>query len=164
MKRVLIGVALAASTCALNAQNWTDTGNPLVDPGTNFLGSINAAALDMRTENIRRFTLLPDAIYAIGGFPAQVKNGSLLLSPNVDAFYAAGAPGPFSRLHLHDGTTSVLSAPYRPWMQNGITFTTNSDQMYIGHKVETGTDQTSAVIQWGDNDGPPVGPDVLKFR
>jgi hypothetical protein len=39
-------------------------------------------------------------------------------------------------------------------MDNGITFTTNSDQMYIGHKVETGSDQTSAVIQWGDNDGP----------
>ncbi len=34
-------------------------------------------------------------------------------------------------------------------MDNGITFTTNSDQMYIGHKVESGTDQTSAVIQRG---------------
>lgn len=48
-------------------------------------------------------------------------------------------------------------------MDNGITFTTNSDQMYIGHKVETGTDQTAAVIQWGDNNAPTAGPDVLKF-
>jgi hypothetical protein len=38
---------------------------------------------------------------------------------------------------------------------NPTTFTTNSDQMYIGHKVETGADQTSADIQWGDNDGSP---------
>jgi len=41
---------------------------------------------------------------------------------------------------------------------------TNSDQMYIGHKVEPGFDQTSAVIQWGDNDAPSAGPDVLKFQ
>ncbi|MFN3874758.1 MAG: tail fiber domain-containing protein [Flavobacteriales bacterium] len=72
-------------------------------------------------------------------------------------------PGPFSRLHLHDGTTNVLQVSYRPWMDNGITCTTNGDQMYIGHKVEPGTDQTSAVIQWGDNDAPAAGPDVLKF-
>jgi hypothetical protein len=48
-------------------------------------------------------------------------------------------------------------------MKNGITYTTNLDQMYVGHKVEPGDDQTSAVIQWGDNDVSPVGPDVMKF-
>jgi hypothetical protein len=48
----------------------------------------------------------------------------------------------------------VLASPYRPWMDNGITFTTNSDQMYFGHKVESGTARTAAVIQWADNDAP----------
>jgi len=88
-----------------------------------------------------------------------VKNGYLGLSPNGTLW--ANGPGPFSRLHLHDGLTSVLQAPYRPWMDNpsclgagSITFTTNSDQMYVGHKVEPGDDQTAAVIQWSDNNAP----------
>src|SRR5690606_23399286 len=72
-------------------------------------------------------------------------NGYLGLSPNGTLW--TNGPGPFSRLHLHDGTTAVLQASYRSWMDNGITFTTNSDQMYIGHKVETGFDQTAAVVR-----------------
>jgi hypothetical protein len=131
-------------------------------PGQNHF-NINApnGRLQWHTQSVQRSGLNGTTSYTIGSFATQNKDGAMGLSPN-NTLWANG-PGPFSRLHLHDGTTSVLSAPYRPWMQNGITFTTNSDQMYIGHKVETGTDQTSAVIQWGDNDGPPVGPDVLKF-
>jgi hypothetical protein len=117
--------------------------------------------IDWYTNAIQRMRLQANATYSIGSFTLQAKNGALGLSPN-NTLWVNG-PGPFSRLHLHDGTTSVLQSPYRPWMDNGITFTTNSDQMYIGHKVETGSDQTAAVIQWGDNDAPDAGPDVLKF-
>ena len=90
-----------------------------------------------------------------------MSDGYLGLSPNNTLW--TSAPGPFSRLHLHDGLTGVLQAGYRPWMDNGITFTTNFDHMYIGHKVEPGEDQTAAVIQWSDNELAPAGPDVLKF-
>jgi hypothetical protein len=152
MKRFLIGVALAASTCALSAQDWLDTGNPTVIPGLNFLGSLNPAALDIRTENIRRFSLLPNATYAIGGFPAQVKNGSLLLSPNVDGFYAGGAPGPYTGLHLAAATNNTSQSGYRSNMGNGITLTGNNDQMYVG-QLFRGLDFTDAAIVWSDNPG-----------
>ncbi|MEZ4756101.1 MAG: hypothetical protein R2817_04660 [Flavobacteriales bacterium] len=152
MKQLLIGVALAASTCAVHAQTWSDTGNPAVVPGTNFLGSLNNAQLDVITNNIRRFTLLPDATYAIGGFPAQVKNGSLLLSPNVDGFYAGGAPGPYTGLHLAAATNNTQQAGYRSNMGNGITMTGNNDQMYVG-QLFNGTDYTDAAIVWSDNPG-----------
>jgi hypothetical protein len=152
MKQLLIGVALAASTCAVHAQTWSDTGNPAVIPGTNFLGSINNAQLDVITNNIRRFTLLPDATYAIGGFPAQVKNGSLLLSPNVDGFYAGGAPGPFTGLHLAAATNNTQQAGYRSNMSNGITMTGNNDHMYVGQLFRS-LDFTDAAIVWSDNPG-----------
>jgi len=152
MKKVLIGVALVASTCAVHAQTWDDTGNLAVIPGFNFLGSLNNAQLDVITNNVRRFTLLPDATYAIGGFPAQVKNGSLLLSPNVDGFYAGGAPGPFTGLHLAAATNNTQQAGYRSNMGNGITLTGNNDQMYVGQLFRS-LDFTDAAIVWSDNPG-----------
>jgi len=118
--------------------------------------------IEFRTANIERMRLNPTVNYTIGSFATQNANGYLGLSPNA-TLWTAPSPGPFSRLHLHDGLTSVLDASYRPWMDNGITFTTNMDQMYIGHKVEPGDDQTAAVIQWSDNEFPAAGPDVLKF-
>jgi hypothetical protein len=52
---------------------------------------------------------------------------------------------------------------YRPWMRNGITFTGNSDQSYIGHKY-VGDDNTDFIIQWSDNpNGSPWGVDRMKF-
>ena len=53
---------------------------------------------------------------------------------------------------------------YRPWMRNGITFTGNSDQSYIGHKYAATNDNTDFVIQWSDNPaGSPWGVDRMKF-
>jgi hypothetical protein len=118
-------------------------------------------SIEWYTDAIQRMRLNHSLTYTIGGFFNQNANGYLGLSPNNTLW--TSAPGPFSRLHLHDGLTGVLQAGYRPWMDNGITFTTNFDQMYIGHKVEPGDDQTAAVIQWSDNELAPAGPDVLKF-
>ena len=101
--------------------------------------------IDFSTANLLRVRLNGNVTGPIGSFAAQAKNGALGLSPN-NTLWTNG-PGPFSRLHLHDGTTSVWSSSYRPWMDNGITFTTNSDLLYIGHKVEPGSDQSSAVIR-----------------
>ena len=164
MKRFLLGVALAASAFTVSAQ-WSDFGNPTVIPGTNFLGSINNAPLDVITNDIRRFTLLPDATYTIGSYASQVRNGALLLSPDVDGFYAAGGPGPFSMLHLAGVGNNVQAAPARPWMRNGITFTGNSDQGYVGQKCALTiggaeiADKTDMVAQWSSDPAGEYGPD-----
>ena len=115
------------------------------------------------TDSIQRMQLNQADSYIIGSstFGAQVKDGALGLSPN-NSLWTTGPGGPFSRLHLHDGN-GLLTAGYRPWMDNGVTFTTNQDHMYVGHKVEDGGDQTAAVIQWADNELSPAGPDVMKF-
>ena len=151
--------ALASYTFAQTP--WVLPGNGSTNPGNDYVGTSDNQDLVLRTTATPRFRLNRTVSYTIGSFGAQVSNGYLGLSPNGTLW--TNGPGPFSRLHLHDGTTAVLQASYRSWMDNGITFTTNSDQMYIGHKVESGTDQTAAVIQWGDNDAPTAGPDVLKF-
>lgn len=140
---------------------WVLPGNGSTNPTNDFVGTTDDNDLVLRTNNTPRFRLNTDVNYNIGSFLAQPKNGALGLSPN-NTLWTNG-PGPFSRLHLHDGTTAVLSAGYRSWMDNGISFTTNSDQMYVGHKVEPNADQTAAVIQWADNEGAGAGPDVMKF-
>ena len=50
-------------------------------------------------------------------------------------------------------------------MRDGITFTSNSDFMYVGPmKKGSGVDKTDAVIAWADNYGQgEIGPDVLRF-
>ena len=115
------------------------------------------------TDSIQRMQLNQADSYIIGSttFGLQAKDGALGLSPN-NSLWSTGPGGPFSRLHLHDGN-GLLTAGYRPWMDNGVTFTTNQDHMYVGHKVEDGGDQTAAVIQWADNELSPAGPDVMKF-
>jgi hypothetical protein len=166
MKQYVMFGALMVLTCHQQkvcgqTVDWFTGGNNGLNPGTSFLGNTDGVPINFRTNNLLRMRLNNTMSYTIGSYTLQPKNGAVGLSPN-NTLWVNG-PGPFSRLHLHDGTTSVLQSPYRPWMDNGISFTTNSDQMYIGHKVETGSDQTSAVIQWGDNDAPAAGPDVLKF-
>jgi len=102
------------------------------------------------------------------GFPGITwKTGYLGLSGRPD-FFTAG-PGPFSRLHLvddvgvNDPNVYAQIFGYRPWMRNGITFTGNSDQSYIGHKYDD-DDNTDFIIQWSDNpDGSPWGVDRMKF-
>ncbi|MBK8226459.1 MAG: tail fiber domain-containing protein [Flavobacteriales bacterium] len=69
---------------------------------------------------------------------------------------ASGSPGPFSRLHLVDGTGSNTPGIYAPtlgfrgWHRNGITITGNSDHMYFGHKYGASNGQGQAVLQWSE--------------
>ena len=52
---------------------------------------------------------------------------------------------------------------FRNWQRNGVTFTGNSDQAYVGQKGRT-DDQTDFVLQWSDNTaGTDWGTDRLKF-
>lgn len=59
--------------------------------------------------------------------------------------------GPFSMLHLNGGGTFVQELGYRPWMQTGITFTSNNDLAYIGHRNTSGLDATDLMFVWSDN-------------
>lgn len=80
--------------------------------------------------------------------------------------------GPFSRLHLVDSCNNnqnhfAQQYGFRPWMKNGITFTGNQDQSYVGQKYAGTTvanDSTDMVIQWSDNDDDSPWPtDRLRF-
>ncbi|MCC7501901.1 MAG: hypothetical protein IT229_05185 [Flavobacteriales bacterium] len=92
----------------------------------------------------------------INGYTGTLCDGFLLLSGQPDAFTNAACDAPFTRLHLVDPTGSVNPINYaqefgfRPWQKNGVTFTGNSDQGYIGQKYNS-NDATDMVIQWSDN-------------
>jgi len=115
--------------------------------------------------------LNPDVLGFIGVFPGINRDGYLLLSGQPDAFTNVGSRAPFTRLHLIDpetGSTNPLvyaqQIGFRPWQKNGVTFTGNSDQSYIGHKYGSLNDNTDFVIQWSDNpDSSPWGTDRMKF-
>lgn len=131
--------------------------------------------IDFSTANLLRVRLNGNVTGPIGPSPATQfpninRDGFLLLSGAPDAFTNTGSRAPFTRLHLVDnavsGSDPVVYAQqhgYRPWMRNGITFTGNSDQAYIGQKYN-GNDNTDFVIHWSDNpDVQPWGTDRMKF-
>ncbi|MCO5273403.1 MAG: tail fiber domain-containing protein [Flavobacteriales bacterium] len=165
MRKYLMLVAFAAAALNSNAQFWNDTGNPGVIPGTNFLGSINPAPLDFRTANRFRARINEAVTYpSLNTFTNIPADGFTLITPD-NGFLGQAPRGPFSRLHLAErGTTGNAEQwGYRPWQRNGITFTGNTDQGYIGQKYRDGDDgSTDMVIQWSDNPGNWKG-DRLRF-
>lgn len=88
---------------------------------------------------------------SLNGFTNIPADGFMLLSPTTNLLSSAPF-GPHSRLHLADGTNDTSPFGYRLWQRNGITFTGNGDQSYIGQKYEA-SDFTDMVIQWSDNPG-----------
>ncbi len=108
--------------------------------------------IDFYTRALHRMRINPDQTSTLNTiYTGVVQNGFVGISDQPLFF---GGAGPFSRLHLVDRGTGSTSAShyaqqigYRPWQRNGVTFTSNRDQMYIGHKAESGSDQTVAVIQ-----------------
>ena len=122
------------------------------------------------TKRTERMRLNPDLLGTIGQFNNVNRDGYLLLSGQPDAFINPASRAPFTRLHLIDQATGFLNPlvyaqqiGFRPWQQNGITFTGNSDQSYIGHKYME-NDFTDLVLQWSDNPAPSqYGTDRMKF-
>ena len=124
----------------------------------------------LHTQNVLRTRLNGNVNGSIGAFNTINRDGFLLLSGQPNAFVDANSRAPFTRLHLIDnvGTATPLTYAqeigYRPWMRNGITFTGNSDQSYIGHRYGAVNDNTDFVIQWSDNpNSSPWGTDRMKF-
>jgi hypothetical protein len=107
--------------------------------------------IDFSTSDRFRARINQRISYAIGTAPIAPRNGFMLLSGRDN--FPQQMKGPFTRLHLVDDegannpTTYAQEIGYRQWMRNGITFTGNSDQAYIGQKY-AGNDNTDFVIQW----------------
>ena len=127
----------------------------------------------LHTQTVQRARLNGNVTSAMGPFNEFLnvnRDGFLVLSSVPDAFTNAGSRAPFTRLHLIDqagnSVAPVVYAQqdgYRLWQRNGVTFTGNSDQSYIGHKYDT-NDNTDFVVQWSDNpNGSPWGIDRMKF-
>ncbi len=151
-------VALATS-----AQDWEEDGNTSTNPAVDFLGTDDNNELTIRTDDAWRLQVNKTESYNIDAFSLMPADGFVGISPD-DAFWTTAPYGPFSRLHLAEGREyNAQTIGYRPWMRNGINFTGNNDQMYIGQKytyddAEDHTsgellDFTDAVIQWSDNPG-----------
>lgn len=131
--------------------------------GTN--GNAPAAGLKAKL-NGQFFVAGPATQYTINGYTfgnGVNTTGYLLLSTNNNS-NIYNTKGAFSHLHLNGNGTFVQEFGYRPWMKTGVTFTSNNDLMYMGHKQNgTGTDITDAIIAWSDNGSGGAGPDVMKF-
>ena len=101
---------------------------------------------------------------SLNTFPNIPADGFTLITPDM-GFLNQPPRGPFSRLHLAEGGEDGNAEQwgYRPWQRNGVTFTGNTDQGYIGQKFrEGGEDETDMVIQWSDNPGVDKA-DRLRF-
>ncbi|HMN05823.1 MAG TPA: hypothetical protein PKD45_08850 [Flavobacteriales bacterium] len=178
LKHLILGALLLTTTVVVGQS--TTPGNVAGGPG-DFLGwennPVNNFPLEIRhdldqpidfwTTQSFRARINPRISYPIGLAPNAPRDGFMLLSGRDN--FPQDVRGPFTRLHLVDdvGTNwPVVYAQdigYRQWMRNGITFTGNSDQAYIGQKYN-GNDNTDFVIQWSDNpETQEWGTDRMKF-
>lgn len=101
------------------------------------------------TDAIQRMLLQETATYGIGQFNGQAKDGALLVCPDVAQFYANGAPGPYSQIHVAAADDNAQQDSYREWMNTGITFTGNRDHGYVGQKAGA-TDYTDMIVHWSE--------------
>ncbi|MBK7946101.1 MAG: hypothetical protein IPJ85_12715 [Flavobacteriales bacterium] len=144
-----------ASTYWRMFQGGTGAGNErgqlFADPSaTHFNINAPQGHLRLHTNTVERMRVNASGSYTIGSFAAQLASGFVGVSPN-STLWSGGGPGPFSRLHLHDGT-GPSTGSYRPWMKNGLTFTGNQDHGFLGQKAGA-VDYTDMVLHWSDNPG-----------
>ncbi len=158
-RTIMVTMALSGLIPAFG--QWNDFGGNSIS-STEYLGA-NASStvplllktvanqpIDFSTTDLFRARINERVSYAIGTAPIASRHGFMLLSGRSN--YLQNVKGPFTRLHLVDDvgadnpTTYAQPIGYRQWMRNGITFTGNSDQAYLGQKY-AGDDN----IQWSDN-------------
>ncbi|MBL8011925.1 MAG: tail fiber domain-containing protein [Flavobacteriales bacterium] len=171
---------------ASQGQDWNRLPGGDVITGTEYLGAaagssvplhlrtIPNLSIDFSTTDLRRMRLYPNQTTNLpllggGGTVPVVQNGYLGLSGTPGFFTPAGY-GPFTRLHLADEDPGGIGYTFynqpwgfRSWMKNGVTFTGNRDQAYVGQRYY-GEDETDFVVQWSDNaDKQSQGPDRMRF-
>ncbi len=168
--RILI-LALFASNM-FYGQTWNQTASNVGANGT-FLGLFDNFPLRINTANITRMrinnTLSGVGQYGVNGFTAtnglntSGYNGIGTNNAATLNILTSGTKGPFSLLHLNGPGTVLQEFGHRLWMQTGITFTSNNDRMYIGHRSNGANDVTDAVFNWSDNAAGASGPDNMVF-
>ncbi|MBS1546721.1 MAG: hypothetical protein JSU02_05015 [Bacteroidetes bacterium] len=121
--------------------------------------------IDFWTSQSFRARINPRMTYpSLNSFMNIPADGFTLITPD-NGFLSQAPRGPFSRLHLAEGgqTGNAEQWGYRPWQKNGITFTGNDDQGYLGQKYRGGDPGfTDMVMQWSDNPGV-ARADRLRF-
>lgn len=169
----LVGTVILSLTSTAQVVDWHITGNGSTSFGTHFLGTTDAVEMTIRTYDKVRLVVNEENSYTIGSFSSIPTAGFVGISPS--SYFWDNGPGTFSRLHLAEpGAYGFQSIGYRPWMRNGVTFTGNSDQMYIGQKYtydnpeepESGelNDYTDAIVQWSDNPGTWLGRTIRSVK
>jgi Chaperone of endosialidase len=101
----------------------------------------------------------------INGFTNVNTNGFVAITSDQQFWNDPGAAKtPYSLLHLAGNSASTQQQGYRPWMKDGITFTSNSDLGYIGPRAIQ-NDITEFVLAVTDNANvDATGPDDLVVR
>ena len=174
MKRInVIILGLVISYITVHAQSTTNnnvwTPTPFKYLGFDATNGVNP--LFFRTNALNRMKINGNVTYGINGYPTAAYNGYMLLGVNNNSM-SGGAniytdKGAFSMLHLNGIGSEYQEFGYRPWMHNGITFTSNRDMAYIGQrKLSTDPNEediTELSISWSDND-TQFGPDDMVFR
>lgn len=173
-------LAIALSAASIGHAQVTTLGNN--SSFSDYVGCDGTSAFPLRimhndnqpiqwwTDSIQRMQLYRSQSSTINTSFNVRQNGYLGLS-NQPLFFSSTV-GPFSRLHLADSCDNnpihyAQVYGFRPWMKNGITFTGNQDQGYIGQKfsgTSAANDSSDMVIQWSDNDDESPWPtDRLRF-
>ncbi len=145
-------------------QNWSrngNTGNGSTPTNANIFGTAWNSPIYTISNGLIRMKL--NGTYAIGNQYSVNGFTTLNSTINTTGYLGLGlntgniwnTKGPFSMLHLNGNGSFVQELGYRPWMQTGITFTSNSDMAYIGHRATNGVeDRTDLMFVWSDN---PIG-------
>jgi hypothetical protein len=139
---------------------WNSSANQILD-----VKNEGDQPIDFYTSDRFRARINEKVQYSfLNTFPNIPADGFTLITPDM-GFLNQPPRGPFSRLHLAEGGEDGNAEQwgYRPWQRNGVTFTGNTDQGYIGQKFrEGGEGETDMVIQWSDNPGVDKA-DRLRF-
>jgi len=173
-KGIFLVGAIALTSLSVSAQPlipWFLPGNSIAT-GFEYLGCDGTSSaplhiktipdlhIDISTHDIERWRLLPDATYSLGG-SSVTADGYTLHSPDVAAFYTAGAPGPFSLEHLAAATNSSFEDTYRDWAHTGTTYTGGNTMGYVGLK-DGDQSHTDLAIQLAKREGS-TAPDRIRF-
>ncbi|MBZ0206889.1 MAG: hypothetical protein K8H89_11235, partial [Flavobacteriales bacterium] len=140
---IFLGALAIVASTSLRAQgpvDWNTAGNFSLNPLSSFLGTTDGVPINFRTDNLFRARINERVTYSsLNTFPNIPADGFTLITPDM-GFLNQPPSGPFSRLHLAEGGEDGNAEQwgYRPWQRNGVTFTGNTDQGYIGQKFREG--------------------------
>lgn len=138
---------------------YTDAG---ATPGIGLRSFSGPIRMETGNTNIRLF-VNGNNTALINGF--NIDNSGFVAITNNQVFWTnAQAPRtPYALLHLAGSGGNIQQDGYRPWMKDGLIFTSNGDMSYVGPRGIS-DDLTEMTIAWSDNSGSGSGPDDLTFR